>query len=103
MIKDIIDQIKKSEEKAQEIITSSKKESSEIIEKAYQKANKEIRDAEQKSKKMIKEAGQKAALDAGSKKVELETQYDKKIKAIRDKAGIKEEEVIKKLISRVID
>jgi vacuolar-type H+-ATPase subunit H len=102
MIKDIIDQIKESENKAKDIIASSKKESSEIIEKAYQKANRQVRDAELRAKKLLKQAEEKAAGDARAQKAELEAEYDRRIKAIRDDSRIKEEEAIQKLVDKVL-
>ena len=102
MIKDIIDQIKESENKAKDIIASSKKESSEIIEKAYQKANRQIRDAELKAKKLLKETEEKAVHDAKAQKARLEAEYDKEIRAIRDDSGNKEEEAVQKLVDRVL-
>ena len=102
MIKDIIEQIKESEKKAKDIIASSKKESSKIIEKAYQKANTQLKNTEKKAKKLLREAEAKAIEDARKEKVRLEAEYDKKIKAIRDGSSIKEEEVIKKLVNRVL-
>ena len=102
MIKGIIDQIKESENKAKDIITSSKKESSEIIEKAYQKANRQIRDAELRAKKMLKQAGEKAVEDAKVQKVRLEAGFEKKIKAIRDDSRMKEEEARQMLVDKVL-
>jgi len=103
MIKDIIEQIKESEQKAKDIIASSKKESSEIIEKAYQKANNQIHNAEIKAKRLLSEAEDRAVQDAKKEIARLETEYDKRIKAIRDDSRKKEEEAIQKLVNRVLD
>ena len=102
MIKDIIEKIKESEEKAKDIITSSKRESSEIIEKAYRKANIQLKNVEKKAKRLLNEAQTRAREDASKKKAILEAEYDKKIKAIRDDSLSKEEEVIQKLVDRVL-
>ena len=102
MIEDIIGQIKESEKKAKDIIASSKKESSEIIEKAYRKANSQLQNTEKKAKKMLNEAETRAIEDAVDEKARLEAEYDRKIKAIRDDSLSKEEEVIQKLVDRVL-
>ncbi len=102
MIKDIINQIKESEEKAKEIITSSKKEASEIIEKAYKKVNKQINDADIKAKKIFDKAEAMALEDAEAEKSRLEARYEKKIKAIRSISRRKEDIVIQKLVDIVL-
>ena len=103
MINNIIDQIKKSEKQAENIIASSKKESAEIIEKAYQGADDRIYEAELKVKKLLREAGSRAMEDIRAEKKKIEEEYDKKTKSIIVNSRDREEKAIEILVNKVID
>ncbi len=103
MINNIIDKIKESEKQAKDIIASSKKESAEIIEKTYQKANNQVHDGELKAKKLLKEAGSRAREDVAVEKIEIEEEYNKKIKSIVEDSQAREEKAIKILTDRVLN
>jgi vacuolar-type H+-ATPase subunit H len=103
MINNIIDQIKKSEKQAKEIIASSKKESAAIIEKAYQQANKKVKDAEIKIKNLSLEAEAQAVEDSKVEKVKLEEQYLEKKKKLLKAFSAREEKAVSMLVSRVLD
>ncbi|HAJ95695.1 MAG TPA: hypothetical protein DCP02_05615 [Actinobacteria bacterium] len=103
MINNIIDKIKESEKQAKDIIASSKKESAEIIEKTYQKANNQVHDGELKAKKLLKEAGSRAREDVAVEKIEIEGEYNKKIKSIVEDSQAREEKAIKILTDRVLN
>jgi len=103
MIKNIIDQIKESEEQAKGIIASSKKESAAIIEKAYQQANKKISDAEIRVKKLSFDAEAQAVEDVKVEKVKLEEEYAKKKGKLLKAFSAREEKAIGLLVSRVLD
>ena len=103
MINNIIDQIKKSEKQAKEIIASSKKESAAIIEKAYQQANKKVKDAEIKIKKLSLEAVAQAVEDSKVEKVKLEEQYSEKKEKLLKAFSAREEKAVGMLVSRVLN
>jgi len=52
---------------------------------------------------MLKQAGEKAVEDAKVQKVRLEAEFEKKIKAIRDDSGKKEDEAIQMLVDRILE
>lgn len=102
MIDNIISQIKESEEKAKEIITSSKKESVEIIEEAYREAEKILKEAEKEVKVMFVEAENKAKRDAGREAVRLEKDFDRRLAEIKNISKANQEKAIEKIIQRIV-
>ncbi|PIP13852.1 MAG: hypothetical protein COX48_03075 [bacterium (Candidatus Stahlbacteria) CG23_combo_of_CG06-09_8_20_14_all_34_7] len=64
MIKDIIESIKQSEQKAKEIIADSRKEASEIISKAETESRLILKNAQEEKANILKNAQEKGIKDA---------------------------------------
>lgn len=102
MIDNIINQIKKTEKKAKEIITSSKKEYTVIIEEAYRKAEEIIKGADKEVKTMFTEADGKAKKEAAEEAVKLEKDFNQKVVEIKNISEANRENAIRKIIQRIL-
>ena len=103
MIDDIIDQIKKTEKKANEIIAASKKEYTGIIEEAYRNAEEIIKGDDKEVKTMLAEADVKAKKEAALETVKMEKDFDRKIVEIKNISEANRENAIKTIIQRILD
>ena len=103
MIDNIINQIKKTEKKAKEIVASSNKEYSSIIEEAYKKAEEITKDAEKEVKVMLEEARGKAKKEAAMEAAKLEKDFNRDLVEIKNISETNREKAIKKIIQRILD
>ena len=103
MIDNIINQIKKTEKKAKEIIASSKKEHSSIIEEAYRKAEEIIKGAEKEVGAMIAEAGERAKKEAVMEAVKMEKDFNQRTAEIKSISEANQEKAIEKIVQRILD
>ncbi|MFA5014762.1 MAG: hypothetical protein WC549_04415 [Actinomycetota bacterium] len=103
MIDNIINQIKKTEKKANEIIVASKKEYTGIIEETYRNAEEIIKGADKEVKTMLTEADVKAKKEAALEAVKLEKDFSQKIVEIKNISEANRENAIKTIIQRILD
>ena len=103
MIDNIINQIKKTEKKAKEIIGSSKKEYSSIIEEAYRKAEEIIKGADKEVKVMMAEADDKAKKEAAMEVVKMEKDFNQELAEIKNISETNREKAIEKIVQRILD
>ena len=102
MIDNIINQIKETEKKAKEIITSSKKEYTGIIEEVYRKAEEILKEAEKEVKIMFAEAESKAKNEAAREAARLEKDFSQKLVEIKNISEANQEKAIEKIIQRIL-
>ncbi len=103
MIDNIINQIKKTEKKAKEIVASSKKDYSSIIEEAYKKAEEIIKGAGKEVKVMMAEADSKAKKEAAMEAAKLEKDFNQELVKIKNISETNQEKTIKKIVQRILD
>jgi len=103
MIDNIINQIKKTEKKAKEIVASSKKDYSSIIEEAYKKAEEIIKGAGKEVKVMMAEADSKAKKEAAMEAEKREKDLNKELVKIKNISETNREKTIKKIVQRILD
>lgn len=103
MIDNIINQIKKTEKKAKEIVASSKKDYSSIIEEAYKKAEEITKYAEKEVKAMLSEADNKAKKEAAIEAVKMEKDFNQELVKIKNISETNREKAIKKIVQRILD
>jgi vacuolar-type H+-ATPase subunit H len=103
MIDNIINQIKKTEKKAKEIVASSKKEYSSIIEEAYKKAEKITKDAEKEVKVMLEDARSKAKNEAAVEAAKLEKDFNLELAEIKNISEANREKAIKKIVQGILE
>ncbi len=103
MIDNIINQIKKTEKKAKEIVASSKKEYSSIIEDSYRKAEEIIKGADKEVKSMIAEADDKAKKEATIEAAKMEKDFNQRAVEIKNVSEANREKAIEKIIQRILE
>ncbi len=102
MIKDIIGNIRKAEERARDIEVSSKKEYKKIVEDAYRESDKILEKAKKEVELMIPGAENKAKEEAAAEAENMKKDYDRRHREIEKIFKSKREKAIGEITQRIL-